>query len=121
MEATSFDEMSRDGAAWVVETAVYPLTDLSGAPALLMLGLDGKERRRGRGRERGQPVLHCRMECRKNVLQRGLGWGPGNLDLGMMSGQPGHWVASGEGWGRAGGNKMSKLCPKSCVGGILRG
>lgn len=83
MEATSFDEMSRDGAAWVVETAVYPLTDLSGAPALLMLGLDGKGRRRGRGRERGQPVLHCRMECRKNVLQRGLGWGhwePGSGD-----------------------------------------
>lgn len=47
MEATSFDKMSRDGAAWVVETGLYPFTDLSGEPALLMLGLDGKGRRKG--------------------------------------------------------------------------
>lgn len=52
-----------------------------------------------------------------------MGWDrdTGNLDLEMISGEPGHWVASGEGWGRAGRNKMSKMCSKSCVGGILRG
>lgn len=56
-----------------------------------------------------QPALHCRGEYRKTMLPGvgGSGGGgrwdgdSGNLDLGMMSGEPGHWVAAEEGLGQS--------------------
>lgn len=58
-----------------------------------------------------QPALYCRGEYRKTVLPWGwerARWGgrrwdgdSGNLDLGMMSGEPGHWVAAEEGLGQS--------------------
>lgn len=81
----------------------------------------------GKGGERGgegnvdSQFCTAEWNAGKVCCSVGCDWDTGNLDLGMVSGEPGPWLASGEGWGRAGGNKMSKLCPKSCVGGILRG